>query len=587
MNPESGDSGEGRDQPEGRRHKGPAHKHHLSRREFLLRAGGVTAAAVAVAAGADAAERWWWPFGATGHQVAPPGRRRTAAVSRATYDPLGDGLEVATAGWVKAENARPGTTNWLVGGQQAPHDIEGFASVVSAVPGDKVTLFVNTAASSFHVEAYRMGWYQGLGGRLVWVSPETPGVRQPAASFISATNTVECHWSPSMSFDVTQAWPTGTYLLKLVGSGGEQQYVPLTVRDDSSQAAYVIQNSVTTWQAYNLWGNYSLYYGPSPGGGGQTYSTRSRMVSFDRPYPLDWGNGSADFLGNEYPLVMLAEKLGLDVAYWTDVDLHQSANLLLAHKALLSLGHDEYWSPAMRAGATAARDAGVNLAFLGANACYRRIRFDASPVGPNRHQICYKVASEDPLYGVDNAVVTANWPDPPDANPESSLIGDMYQSNPVNASLVVADASSWLFRGTGAQNGDSIPNTVGSEYDGYDPNAPTPSNIQLLAHSPVRARGVPGFSDVSWYSAPSGAGVFASGTNWWISKLSNAPLLPAILLPGPFPAAVTNEVTEMTGNLMAVIGSGPAARSYPSTPNWQSFYGQGGASTNSSSSSAA
>ena len=38
--------------------------------------------------------------------------------------------------------------------------------------------------------------------------------------------------------------------------------MPLTIRDDASMASYVLQNSVTTWQAYNLWGDYSLYYGP-------------------------------------------------------------------------------------------------------------------------------------------------------------------------------------------------------------------------------------------------------------------------------------------------------------------------------------
>ncbi len=390
---------------------------------------------------------------------------------------------------------------------------------------------------------------------------------------MSATNTIECQWAPSIRFPVTSSWPPGVYVLKLVGNGGQQQFVPLTVRDDNSKAAYVIQNSVTTWQAYNLWGEYSLYFGPY--GSGQSYNTRSRVVSFDRPYPLDWANGAADLLGNEYPLIMLAEKLGLDVTYWTDVDLDLRPHLLLAHRSLLSLGHDEYWSASMRNGATAARDAGVNLVFFGANACFRRIRFESSPVGVNRYQICYKDAQEDPLYGVDDTIVTANWPDPPAAQPESSLIGAMYQSNPVNASLVVADPEAWLFKGTGAKAGDSIPGAVGTEYDGYDPTVPTPSNIQIFAHSPVVAEGVPGYSDVTWYTASSGAGVLATGTNWWISKLVNAPQVPTNLLPGPFPAAVTNEITEMTENILAVVGSGPAAAVYPSAPNWQQFYPPG------------
>ena len=55
----------------------------------------------------------------------------------------------------------------------------------------------------------------------------------------------------------------------------------------------------------------------------------------------------------------------------------------------------------MRDGATQALAAGVNLAFLGANACYRQIRLEPSPLGPNRHQVCYKSAAEDPMTGTE------------------------------------------------------------------------------------------------------------------------------------------------------------------------------------------
>lgn len=41
--------------------------------------------------------------------------------------------------------------------------------------------------------------------------------------------------------------------------------------------------------------------------------------------------------------------------------------------AVISLGHDEYWTPEQRQHITRARGAGTNLAFLGVNACYRRI----------------------------------------------------------------------------------------------------------------------------------------------------------------------------------------------------------------------
>ena len=204
------------------------------------------------------------------------------------------------------------------------------------------------------------------------------------------------------------AWPPGDYLFKLVADGG-QRYMPLTVRDDASRAALVIQNDVTTWQAYNLWGGYDLYKGPEG-----SAATRSRVVSYDRPYDPA-GEGAGDFLGNEYPLVRLVEALGLDVTYWTDLDLHEHPERLLAHRALVSLGHDEYWSTRMRRGAEAARDHGVNLAFLGANAVFRHIRLQPSPLGPDREEVNYKPwsARDDPAWRTDPAQVTTDWREPP------------------------------------------------------------------------------------------------------------------------------------------------------------------------------
>ena len=93
---------------------------------------------------------------------------------------------------------------------------------------------------------------------------------------------------------------------------------------------------------------------------------------------------------------------------------------------MVSEAHDEYWSPAIRATVTRARDRGVNVAFSGPNAIFRKIRFESSPLGPDRIEVNYKIPQEDPLYGKDNALVTGNWPSPPDVDPESSLVGQSY-----------------------------------------------------------------------------------------------------------------------------------------------------------------
>ncbi|MGH3743773.1 MAG: hypothetical protein ACRDTP_02810, partial [Mycobacteriales bacterium] len=74
-----------------------------------------------------------------------------------------------------AENDRPGTAAWQLSGHQVGGGIEGYADSVQARTGQTVRLYVSTTAADFHVEAYRMGYYQGLGARLVWQSGPQPG----------------------------------------------------------------------------------------------------------------------------------------------------------------------------------------------------------------------------------------------------------------------------------------------------------------------------------------------------------------------------------------------------------------------------
>jgi hypothetical protein len=63
----------------------------------------------------------------------------------------------------------------------------------------------------------------------------------------------------------------------------------------------------------------------------------------------------------------------------------------------------------------------------------------------------YKIPQEDPLYGRDNALVTGNWPTAPDADPESSLIGQSYVCSVTsNFPMVVTDPGSWVWADTWA-----------------------------------------------------------------------------------------------------------------------------------------
>jgi hypothetical protein len=223
----------------------------------------------------------------------------------------------------------------------------------------------------------------------------------------------------------------------------------------------------------------------------------------------------------------------------------------------------------MRDGVEAARDHGVNLAFLGANASFRQIRLEPSTLGPYRHQVCYKSASEDPVHVTNPLLTTVNWREAPASRPESEMIGQQYECNPVDADMVLVDPKAWVFAGANVTGGQRLPGALGSEYDRYRPDQQGPKNVQLLAHSPVMCHDKASFADMTYYTAPSGAGVFSSGSIRWITKLTP---------PGPGspydPVAV-----EVTKNVLAAFGAGPAGRRHPSTPNYDAVarqYGQAG-----------
>jgi hypothetical protein len=363
-------------------------------------------------------------------------------------------------------------------------------------------------------------------------------------------------WRPSLTVS-TAGWSPGDYLLRLEASNRHQAYVPLTVRGASAAGRIVLVNAVTTWQAYNTWGCCDLYHGADG-----AFATRSRAVTFDRPYAAN--NGSGEFISRELGVVAEAERLALPLDYVTDVDLDVDPGLLRGARAVVSMGHDEYWSQKMRGRLTVARNAGTNLAFLGANAIFRRIRFASTRLGPDRLEVNYKVAGEDPLLGWENAAVTANWPSPPDARPESALLGDQYGCFPGRAPpapAVIVDPTNWLFAGLHVTDGEKLPSLIGPEIDAVQLAYPTPRPIEILLHSRVHCPlDTPRYADTSYYVARSGAGVFDAGTIDWVCALDVGC---GSHISGP----THTVITQVTENLLKAFASGPAGRKHPAHDN--------------------
>ena len=467
-------------------------------------------------------------------------------------------------GWVASENSRPGRAFRIAPGWS---DIEGYADRASAQCGDSVTIKVSTTSSSYTVDAYRMGWYGGSGARLVWQSGRLPGKVQPAYVVHSPARTVVAPWRASLVLKITGGWPPGQYLLRLTAATGQARFVPLTIRDDASTSAIALQLPVMTWQAYNNWGGYSLYHGPA-----DDAATRAVTVSFDRPYVADGLSefGDGQFLIFDQPLVAFAESKGIDLTYFTDVDVDAQPALLSRHRALVLSTHDEYWTPGMRATLEAAVGRGMNLLTLGANTIYWKSALDVAAHSPRRNLSVYRTADLDPEWGLNSALITNRWRDAPIARPESQLLGVMYDCLNQSADGVVTAPSSWVFAGTQLKSLDTLSGVVSRENDRYFAGA-SPKGLQILAHATFgcAAHGyIESGWDMTYYTNARHAGVLSVGTMGWICNLD------ASCANHPGDTGMQRVIRQITANALAAFAAGPAGVKHPAVPNTASVCAQ-------------
>jgi hypothetical protein len=345
------------------------------------------------------------------------------------------------------------------------------------------------------------------------------------------------------------------YLAKLTGASGHDSYILFVVRDDASRSDFLVQVSMSTYEAYNNWGGKSLYAFNSTGG-------VARKVSFDRPFVAipdrgaACGGGAGEFLTNfqpttnragwEYDMIRFLEREGYDATYTTDVDVHERPELLRNHKAFLVVGHDEYWSGAQRRGVIAARDAGVNLGFFAANSAYWQVRYAPSTLtgAPDRTIVAYKESALrlDPLAVrgtlAQHDEVTARFRDL--GMPEARFIGVEYGYYPVNGDIVIDNDTTWVTAGTGLTRGAHLSGLLGYEVDRMD--ASSPPGTRRIGHSYVPSKRA--YSDMTVYRASSGALVFATGSMQWSWGLDDYGA------PGFRPSLLSHAAQQITRNVL-------------------------------------
>jgi hypothetical protein len=162
----------------------------------------------------------------------------------------------------------------------------------------------------------------------------------------------------------------------------------------------------------------------------------------------------------------------------------------------------------------AARDAGVNLAFMGANDAYWQVQLQDG----GRTVMAYKSLYDpnpDPLGK------TAMFRELTPARYECELIGIQHQGvgltwPPGDSTVQAAGVDDPWMRGTGFQAGDVVPGIVSVEADAIPGNQTAASScghpLTVFFHRELGGD-KDGNADTTRYVAPSGAMVFASGSH--------------------------------------------------------------------------
>jgi len=125
---------------------------------------------------------------------------------------------------IVCENSKPGNpeSEWDISGAGDP-SIQGFATDISVDQGQTVRFKIDTDATDYRLDIYRMGYYNGMGARKVaTVQPSAtlPQI-QPECLTDSSTGLIDCgNWAQSASWTVPADATSGIYFAKLVREAG-------------------------------------------------------------------------------------------------------------------------------------------------------------------------------------------------------------------------------------------------------------------------------------------------------------------------------------------------------------------------------
>jgi hypothetical protein len=397
--------------------------------------------------------------------------------------------------------------------------LDGYAWPQSVLPGEEIALHVSSSRS-FGVEVAR----QGDRADVVWTGDAIAGTEHPIPPDASADG---CRWPGTLTIPVGDDWRSGFYAVTL-SSGEERADAFFVVRSRRQASRILLVLSTATYNAYNDWGGPSLYTGgtrvsferplargflakPEPAvRKAQAVPDREALGYFawaEEQGLSPWSGGSGWWTW-ERPFVEWAEREGFAIDVAVSQDLEEHPEVLDGHTLLLSIGHDEYWSWAMRDTVESFLAGGGNAAFFSGNTCWWQVRFEDD----HRAMTCFKYrAAEDPMLGTpDERFLTGAWADRRIGRPEAAMTGLSFSRGGysryglgvprASGAFTVWRPDHWAFEGTDLRYGDALGLSdaiVGYEVDGcaltIDHGLPVPTHedgapdtLEVLATAPAR-----------------------------------------------------------------------------------------------------
>jgi hypothetical protein len=359
-----------------------------------------------------------------------------------------------------------------------------------------------------------------------------------------------CGWPSSLTITIDPSWQSGFYLVRLRNGSGEEAEAFFVVRA-SEPGDTLLVLSTSTWAAYNDWGGPSFYTGghvssqqrPLPRGFLDKPDPHKYRVARFGQLPRDevkyyfdnysYWSAAAGWANWERLFAAWAETNGLQLDYATSLDLHNDPDLLTPYRLYLSVGHDEYWSAAMRDSVEGWVEAGGSAAFFSGNTAFWQVRIE----GADQRVVGYKMDYElDPVMGTDaqNSVSTM-WSDPLCERPENEMTGVTFtrggyahcHAAPMGTGgYTVWRPRHWAFEGLALYPGDVVgaePVVVGYECDGCElalvdglpvPTGAdgTPTNFEVLGSASARLWETP---DIPAALGPS----YIGEVNWVAKRL--------------------------------------------------------------------